>query len=64
MARCTVERRMRALGLTGAGPGRTVRTTGPAKGNPVPARPARAATPAAARPNRRWVVDFVRHEAP
>ena len=27
----------------GAGPGRTVRTTGPAKGNPVPARPARAA---------------------
>lgn len=49
VARCTVERRMRALGLTGAGPGRTVRTTGPAKGNPVPARPARAATPAAAR---------------
>ena len=40
VARCTVERRMRALGLTGAGPGRTVRTTGPAKGNPVPARPA------------------------
>ena len=31
---------MRVLGLTGAGPGRTVRTTGPAKGNPVPARPA------------------------
>ena len=40
VARCTVERRMRALGLTGAGPGRTVRTTRPAKGNPVPARPA------------------------
>ena len=36
VARCTVERRMRALGLTGAGPGRTMRTTGPAKGNPVP----------------------------
>ena len=36
VARCTVERRMRVLGLTGAGPGRTVRTTGPAKGNPVP----------------------------
>ena len=49
VARCTVERRMRALGLTGAGPGRTVRTTRPAKGNPVPARPAPAATPAAAR---------------
>ena len=40
---------MRALGLTGAGPGRTVRTTRPAKGNPVSARPAPAATPAAAR---------------
>ena len=48
MARCTAVRRMRALGLTGAGPGRTVRTTRPTKGNPVPARPARAATPAAA----------------
>ena len=64
MARCTVERRMRALGLTGAGPGRTMRTTGPAKGNPVLARPAAPRAPAAARPNRRWVVDFVRHEAP
>ena len=67
MARCTVERRMRALGLTGAGPGRTVRTTGPAKGNPVSARPAPAATPAA-RPDRRWVVDFThvptRHGVP
>ena len=39
--------------LTGAGPGRTVRTTGPAKGNPVPARPAAPRAPAAARPNRR-----------
>ena len=64
MARCTVERRMRALGLTGAGPGRTVRTTGPAKGNPVHVRPAAPRAPAAARPDRRWVVDFVRHEAP
>ena len=50
--------------LTGAGPGRTVRTTGPAKGNPVPVRPAAPRAPAAARPDRRWVVDFVRHEAP
>ena len=36
MARCTVERRMRALGLTGAGPGRTVRATGPAEGDRAP----------------------------
>ena len=57
MARCTVERRMRALGLTGAGPGRTVRTTGPAKGNPVPDDLLRRDF-TAARPNRRWVVDF------
>ena len=57
MARCTVERRMRALGLTGAGPGRTVRTTGPAKGNPVPDDLLRRDF-TAARPDRRWVVDF------
>ena len=57
MARCTVERRMRALGLTGAGPSRTVRTTGPAKGNPVPDDLLRRDF-TAARPNRRWVVDF------
>lgn len=63
VARCTVERRMRALGLTGAGPGRTVRTTGPAKGNPVPDDLLHRDF-TAARPNRRWVVDFVRHEAP
>ena len=36
VARCTVERRMRALGLTGAGPGRTVRATGPAEGDRAP----------------------------
>ena len=57
MARCTVERRMRALGLTGAGPGRTVRTTGPAKGNPVPGDLLHRDF-TAARPDRRWVVDF------
>lgn len=49
--------------LTGAGPGRTVRTTGPAKGNPVPGDLLHRDF-TAARPNRRWVVDFVRHEAP
>ena len=43
--------------LTGAGPGRTVRTTGPAKGNPVPDDLLRRDF-TAARPNRRWVVDF------
>ena len=57
MARCTVERRMRVLGLTGAGPGRTVRTTGPAKGNPVPGDLLHRDF-TAARPDRRWVVDF------
>ena len=58
---------MRALGLTGAGPGRTVRTTGPAKGNPVPDDLLRRDF-TAARPNRRWVVDFTyvptRHGVP
>ena len=48
---------MRALGLTGAGAGRTARTTGPAKGNPVPDDLLRRDF-TAARPNRRWVVDF------
>ena len=57
MARCTVERRMRALGLTGAGPGRTMRTTGPAAGNRVPGDLLHRDF-TAARPDRRWVVDF------
>ncbi|MBF0698360.1 IS3 family transposase, partial [Actinomyces bowdenii] len=30
VARCTVERRMRALGISGIGPGRKIRTTRPA----------------------------------
>ena len=55
---------MRALGLTGAGPGRTVRTTGPAKGNPVPGDLLRRGLPPPPGADRRWVVDFVRHEAP
>ena len=57
MARCTVERRMRALGLSGAAPGRKPRATGPAKGNPVPGDLLRRDFTATG-PNRRWVVDF------
>ena len=53
--------------LTGAGPGRTVHTTGPAKGNPVPGDLLHRDF-TAARPNRRWVVDFThvptRHGVP
>ena len=57
VARCTVERRMRALGLTGAGPGRTVRATGPAEGDRAPGDLLRRDFTATG-PNRRWVVDF------
>jgi putative transposase len=63
VARCTVERLMRGLGLQGARRGRKVRTTvrderleraGDLLGRDFTA-------PA---PNRRWVADFERHEAP
>ncbi|ERH25345.1 hypothetical protein HMPREF1550_02655 [Actinomyces sp. oral taxon 877 str. F0543] len=57
VARCTVERRMRALGLSGAAPGRKPRATGPAEGDRAPLACC-AATPAATGPNRRWVVDL------
>jgi len=57
VARCTVERLMRELGLQGARRGRQVRTTTP---DPGAARPPdlvnRAFTPPA--PNRLWVADF------
>jgi putative transposase len=57
VARCTVERLMRELGLQGARRGRQVRTTTP---NPAATRPPdlvdRAFTPRA--PNRLWVADF------
>ena len=57
VARCTVERLMRELGLAGARRGKTVRTTIPAPGA---ARPAdlvgRQFSPAA--PDRLWVADF------
>jgi putative transposase len=57
VARCTVERLMKVLGLEGARRGRTVRTTRP---DPAAARPAdlvqRQFTPA--RPDALWVADF------
>ena len=57
VARCTVERLMRELGLHGARRGRQVRTTTP---DPAASRPPdrvnRAFTPRA--PNRLWVADF------
>lgn len=57
MARCTVERLMRVLGLEGARRGRTVRTT---RSDPGAGRPADLAkrnwNPA--RPNALWVADF------
>lgn len=62
VARCTVERLMRELGLAGARRGRRVRTTRPGS---AAARPAdlvrRQFSPA--RPDRLWVADFERHEA-
>jgi putative transposase len=57
VARCTVARRMRALGLHGALPARSIRTTRP---HPADARPedllGRDFTAPA--PNRRWVADI------
>lgn len=57
IARCTVERRMRALGLAGVGNSRTVRTTRPAKGAPHPGDSLNRDFSASA-PNRRWVADI------
>jgi putative transposase len=57
VARCTVERLMRAAGLAGAVRGRKVRTTIPDPGHErAPDRVNRDFT--AARPNRTWVADF------
>lgn len=57
VARCTVERRMRALGLSGAAPGRKPRATGPAEGDRAPGDLLRRDFTATG-PNRRWVVDL------
>ncbi|WP_235946349.1 IS3 family transposase [Metallococcus carri] len=59
VARCTVERRMRALGLTGAVRGKVTRTTLTARGGHPDTRPdllARDFTATA--PNQRWVADI------
>ena len=57
VARCTVERLMRELGLQGARRGRPVRTTRPdEQANRPPDHVQRCFT--AARPNQLWVVDF------
>ena len=57
VARCTVERRMRALGMVGIGPGRSIRTTRPAACSRLPEDlVGRDFT--ATHPNQRWVVDF------
>jgi transposase InsO family protein len=62
VARCTVERLMKADGLHGVVRGATIKTTKP---DPKVARPQdlveRQFT--AQRPNQLWVVDFERHEA-
>jgi putative transposase len=63
VARCRVERLMRELHLAGAVRGKVKRTTVPAD---VAARPGDLVdrTFSAPAPNRLWVADLVRHEAP
>lgn len=60
VARCTVERRMRALGMAGIGPGRAMRTTRPAECLRRPEDLVRR-DHAASRPNQRWVADARLH---
>ena len=57
VARCTVARRMRALGLHGALPARSIRTTRPRKADVRPDDLLGRDFTAAA-PDRRWVADF------
>lgn len=57
IARCTVERRMRVLGLSGVGNGRTTRTTQPAKGVAHPGDLLERDF-SASEPNKRWVADI------
>ncbi len=57
VARCTIERRMRVLGLAGVPNARTVRTTRPAPAHATPGdRLERDFTAPA--PDRRWVADI------
>ena len=62
VARCTVERLMKADGLRGVVRGAKIRTTKP---DPAMARPEDLVERqfSAQRPNQLWVVDFERHEA-
>jgi putative transposase len=57
VARCTVQRRMRALGLSGAVRGKVKRTTVPAE---VASRPGDLLSRdfTASAPNQRWVADI------
>ncbi|MEV5712202.1 IS3 family transposase [Actinoallomurus sp. NPDC052274] len=57
VARCTVERLMRELGLAGARRGKKIRTTMPGEGHGRAADLLKRDFTAAA-PNRRWVADF------
>lgn len=57
VARCTVERRMRALGLRGVAPQRSIRTTRPRKADARPGDLLGRDFTAQA-PNRRWVADI------
>ncbi|KIT18099.1 Integrase core domain protein [Jannaschia aquimarina] len=57
VARCTVERLMRAMGLQGAVRGKTVRTTVPDPAQPCPRDKVNRVFSAPA-PNRLWVSDF------
>ena len=63
VARCTVERLMRRLGLEGVRRGKAVRTTTPDTSAPCPLDRVNRQFQAD-RPNQLWVSDFVRHEAP
>lgn len=58
MARCTVERRMRALGLHGARRGKKIRTTTPDPGHQRAADLVKRDF-TASRPNTVWVADFI-----
>ena len=58
VARCTVERRMRALGLSGVPNARTTRTTRPAPSGGHEPRDRLERDFTAAAPDQRWVADI------
>ena len=63
VARCTVERLMRVMGLQGTRRGKTVRTTVPDKAAPCPLDRVNRVFHAS-RPNELWVSDFTYVVAP